>query len=168
MGSWILMGVGGVVLVGLTLWLLLIVSMRTKFRPVLDSVRRLNRAFSNPRAMKAAGKPGATYSVIRHEGRISGRSYQTPVGVVATDDGFVIALPYGPDADWVENVLKAGTATILDQGNTFRVGSPRVVHAPDVDRYFSFREKAVHRLYGVAEFLVLHLVESPDPARPAR
>jgi hypothetical protein len=38
-------------------------------------------------------------------GRTSGRPYETPVEAFATDDGFLVALPYGPDTDWLKNVL---------------------------------------------------------------
>jgi hypothetical protein len=39
----------------------------------------------------------------------------------ATDDGFVIALPYGPGADWVKNVLASGSATIVNEGDTWLI-----------------------------------------------
>ncbi|MGD2102865.1 MAG: nitroreductase family deazaflavin-dependent oxidoreductase [Acidimicrobiia bacterium] len=161
MWRWIIYGLGGIVVMGLALWALLVVSMRTKFSPVLDGVRRMNRTFMNPRALKAAGRAGATYSVIRHRGRTSSREYETPVGVVATDDGFVIGLPYGPTADWVKNTLAAGSAIVVDGGAPHVVTDPEVVHAPEVDRYFSARERLVFRLYGVREFLVMRLEESP-------
>ena len=35
------------------------------------------------------------------------------MGAVAIDDGFVIALPYGPNTDWLKNVLASGSATIV-------------------------------------------------------
>ncbi len=34
--------------------------------------------------------------VVVHRGRRSGRLYQTPASVFATEDGFVTALTYGP------------------------------------------------------------------------
>jgi hypothetical protein len=61
--------------------------MRARSRPLLDAVRRFNRAVSNPRQMQSAGTPGAYASVIRHTGRSSGRPYATPVGAVAAEDG---------------------------------------------------------------------------------
>lgn len=160
MWRWIIYGLGGIAVMGLALWALLVVSMRTKFHPVLDGVRRVNRAFMNPRALKAAGRADATYSVIRHQGRTSGHEYETPVGVVSTEYGYVIGLPYGASADWVRNVLTAGSAVIVDQGASHDVASPDVVGAPEVVRYFSFRERLVFRLYGVEEFLILRLDES--------
>jgi hypothetical protein len=40
--------------------------------------------------------------VVIHRGRRSGRSYQTPVNVFPARDGFVFALTYGPETDWVK------------------------------------------------------------------
>lgn len=62
-----------------------IVGMRTKCEPVLTAVRRMNRAFWNPRAMETAGTPGAYASVVRPVGRKSGRPYETPVVTVPTE-----------------------------------------------------------------------------------
>ena len=66
-----------------------------------------------PLAMKSSGTPGGNASVVRHVGRKTGRPFETPVKAVATDDGFVIALPYGRNTDWLKNVLASGSATIL-------------------------------------------------------
>ena len=52
-----------------------------------NTVRRFNRAFGNPHQMKTAGTPGAYASVIRHVGRKTGRSYETPVVPFATQMG---------------------------------------------------------------------------------
>lgn len=112
------------------------VGMKTKYPPVVDAVRRMNRATFNPRQMDTAGTPGAFASKIRHVGRTSGKVYETPVGVVRTDDGFVIALPYGTRADWLKNVLAAGSATIVTEGTTYQVDRPEIVPTATVKRHF--------------------------------
>lgn len=81
--------IGGLFLALIGLWVIFTVAMRAKFRPVQDVVRRMNRAMLNPRTMETAGQPGADASVIRHRGRTTGTPYETPVGALATDDGFV-------------------------------------------------------------------------------
>jgi hypothetical protein len=65
-----------------------LLGMRARSRPLLDAVRRFNRAVSNPRQMRSAGTPGAYAAVIRHTGRTSGRPYATPIGAV-TQDGIL-------------------------------------------------------------------------------
>lgn len=82
--------VGGLFLCFGALWIVFAVAMRTKFRPVQNAVRRMNRAVFNPRAMETAGQPGAYASVIQHLGRTSGASYETPVQALASGNGFMI------------------------------------------------------------------------------
>jgi hypothetical protein len=105
---WRWMPLAGLGVVGLVLWGALVISLRTKFHPVLDRVRRLNRALWNPLSMKSAGSVDADASIVRHVGRQSGGGYETPVGVVITEDGLVIGLPYGTKPDWVKNCSPPG------------------------------------------------------------
>ena len=103
-----------------------VVGMRTKSPLVLNPVRRAGRA-SKRFVLKSSGTPGGIASVVRHVGRTSGRPYETPVSAVLADDGLVIALPYGPNTDWLKNVLAAGSATIVHEGDTYPVDRPEVV-----------------------------------------
>lgn len=135
-----------------------VVAFRTTFAPVQDRVRRFNRDVTNRRVLETAGAPGASASVLEHVGRSSGRTYQTPVAAMATDDGFTVVLPYGPGADWVRNVLSAGGAVIVHEGIRHELDAPAVVDVADVDRYVSATDRRVHGLFGVDQALVLHHV----------
>jgi deazaflavin-dependent oxidoreductase (nitroreductase family) len=134
-----------------------LIGMRTKSPTVQRSVRKVNKAFWNPRSLKTAGTPGAYASVVHHVGRSSGTSYETPVVPVRTDDGFVVTLPYGTQADWVRNVLDAGTATITHEGETYQVDHPEVVPTADVDEYFDCSERRTQRAFKVDQCLRLHV-----------
>jgi len=138
------------------------VGMRAKSPPVLNTVRRVNRSVSNPRAMKTAGTPGAYASVIRHVGRTTGQEYETPVGAIATDDGFVIALPYGTQADWLKNVIASGSATIVDEGETYQVDQPEVVLTSEAVQHFPPKEQRAHRLFAVDQTLKVRRVDTGD------
>lgn len=138
--------VGAMVLGVLTFLTLVMVGMRTKSPRVLRFVRRVNRAVSNPIQMRSAGHPGAYASIIRHRGRISGQRYETPVGAEATDDGFVIALPYGTTTDWLKNLLADGTATIVNEGETYEVDRPEVRSlASEIDRFRTADQRNLRR-----------------------
>lgn len=137
-----------------------IVGMRTEREPVLSAVRRVNRSFWNPQAMKTAGTPGAYASVIRHIGRTSGRHYATPVTAVATDGGFVIATPYGSGSDWAKNVLASGSATIVHEGATYQVDRPEVVPMKQVESWFTAGDQRAHRLFGVTESLLVSVADA--------
>jgi deazaflavin-dependent oxidoreductase (nitroreductase family) len=158
--------IGGSVLVIVVIGIVFLVGMRKKSPPVLRAVRRMNRAFWNPRAMETAGTPGAYASVIRHVGRTSGRPYETPVGAVATDAGFVIALPYGTQADWLKNVLAYGSATIVDEGETHAVDHPEVVPLTVTAAAFPSSDQRSLRLFGVDQCLQVRRV-APDQATEA-
>lgn len=155
MWNWLGLTVAGLLVAGVGLWVALVVSMRTQFAPGLNAIRRMNRRFTNPRVMRTAGKPGAAASVIRHVGRSTGAAYETPIGVLETKDGFVIALPYGTSPDWLRNVRAAGSAVIDTEGRTYPVTDPQIVRAEAVHKYFSGKDRLTHRIYGVDQFLVL-------------
>lgn len=158
MWKWVGLGVGGLLLAGAALWLLLLVSIRFKFSPVLTAIRRMNRVLMNPRAMRTAGQPGAYASVIQHVGRISGTRYETPVGAVDSGDGVLIALPYGTSPDWLKNVIAAESGVVVTEGNTFSVEAPQLVGAAQANGHFSSKEQRVHRLYGIDQILYLRKV----------
>ena len=90
--------------------------------------------------------------VVVHRGRRSGRMYQTPVNVFATGDGYVFALTYGPNTDWVKNVLAAGGCELRTRGRTVRLASPRLFH-DEARRDIRPLERQVLRVIGVADFL---------------
>ncbi|MBI4932420.1 MAG: nitroreductase family deazaflavin-dependent oxidoreductase [Actinobacteria bacterium] len=130
--------------------------MRNKWAPVLDFQRKVNRRVVNPRQMRDAGTPGAYAAVIRHTGRISGAAYETPVVPFPHGDRYVIALPYGTRPDWVKNVLGAGTAELVHEGETFTVTSP-VVRSLAPDDVPANEQRAL-RVFGNTECLEVRRV----------
>jgi deazaflavin-dependent oxidoreductase (nitroreductase family) len=99
------------------------------------------------------------FGVIVHHGRRSGRRYQTPVNVFSAGQGYVIALTYGPDTDWVKNVLAAGRCELRTRGQTIQMGAPRLFHDESRSGIRPI-ERQVLRLLNVADFLSL----TPAPA----
>jgi deazaflavin-dependent oxidoreductase (nitroreductase family) len=142
--------VGGVVLIG----------MRRKWPPVLDTARKIGRS-TKPLVLKSAGTEGAFASVVRHVGRTTGRGYETPIVAVATDDGFVICLPYGLNTDWLKNVLAKGSATLVTGGETCEVDRPEVIPIDAARASFAPREQLLLRRFGVTDVLRVHRV-APD------
>ena len=155
MGRAVLLVVGVVVAVPAVLVAMFTLAFRTKWPALHDRVRRFNRDVTNRRQLRTAGQAGATYAVIVHVGRKSGRTYRTPVGAGPTTDGFVVGLPYGPGADWVRNVVAAGGAMVEHDGRTVAVDRPEVTDAAAVESLFGRTERLVNRLYGVDDFLLL-------------
>lgn len=148
--------VGWVVAFAAVLGAAFVVSFRTRFAPALRLVRRMNRRVANPRQLRTAGQPGAYASVVEHRGRRSGATYRTPVVIEGPGDPLVVVLPYGPDADWVRNVLAAGGATVHHDGRVLAVERPAVVPIGEVRQHLPVDGAFTQRLFGVREALVLH------------
>jgi deazaflavin-dependent oxidoreductase (nitroreductase family) len=90
---------------------------------------RFNRVVTNRIAGRVANRlPG--FGIIEHTGRRSKRSYRTPVNVFRTGDGYVVALTYGPSADWVKNVLTADGCVLHTRGQRIELAEARIVHDP--------------------------------------
>lgn len=102
------------------------------------------------------------FGVVVHRGRRSGRLYQTPVNVFATEDGYVLALTYGPDTDWVKNVLAAGGCELRTRGWAIRLTSPRLFH-DEARRGIRPLERQILRVIGVADFLSLKTAPAAAP-----
>jgi deazaflavin-dependent oxidoreductase (nitroreductase family) len=157
-----LAALAGVLVAGLAaIALIVVLGWRAKSPIVFRPLIRLQRAVINPRQMRSAGQPGASTAVIRHRGRASGRALETPVGVVAMDDGFVIALVYGPRTHWVRNVLASGSATIVHEGQTYQVDRPEIVPMQAVVARFAAGDQRGFRMLGVDQALRVRRVE-PD------
>ena len=137
---------------------LLVAGLRWQLGPVVDAVRRVNRSVTNPRVMRTAGSAQTQTSVIAHVGRKSGRAYETPVDIISTTTGLLIALPYGTRVDWLRNVVAAGSATVLTHGDRVDVERPTIVATADVAALIPRRTLRTLRLLGVNQ--CLHLEKS--------
>src|SRR5215469_9548255 len=130
-------------------------------RPSIQHSLRLFTRAMRPLALRSAGKEGSSTSVVRHVGRRSGRTYETPVIAVQHDDSFLIALPYGERADWLKNVLGKGSATIVTDGRTYEVDRPEVIPMAQATAYFRPREQRMQRQFHVELALqVRHRLEA--------
>jgi deazaflavin-dependent oxidoreductase (nitroreductase family) len=143
----------GLALAGLVVAVLL--GMRRKSRWATGPIVWFCRAWMNPRQMRDAGQPGAYAGIIRHTGRTSGRTYETPVGIVEDGDGFLVALVYGPRTSWLRNVLAAGEATIVHEGHTQAVTRPEVIPMDTVVERFAPSDRRSFRLLSITDCLRL-------------
>lgn len=121
--------------------------------PIPRTVGRWNKAGLNRLTRHVAPwLPG--FGVIVHQGRRTGRRYRTPVNVFPSGDQYVIALTYGPDTDWVKNVLAAGGCMLLTRGRAVRLVAPRR-YRDESRSGIRPVERQVLRLLGVADFIAL-------------
>ena len=88
--------------------------VRKRFLWVLNNT--VNRV-TTPLARSGHGP----FSLIRHVGRKSGRTYETPVILVRVDAGFIAELTYGENVNWYRNTVAAGGCTVVHHGREYRV-----------------------------------------------
>ncbi|GGK44553.1 nitroreductase family deazaflavin-dependent oxidoreductase [Nocardia camponoti] len=153
----LLIAVIGIVLVGLGV---IIYGLRTKNRAILDPFTRLQRDRLNAPQLRTAGEAGTTNGIIYHVGRTSGREFTTPITPFPKGDQFLIGLPYGPETQWMKNVLAAGGATLKYDGELIRVTDPRVVPTESLRDQLATMERVFQQVFGVNEYLVVTRVDA--------
>jgi deazaflavin-dependent oxidoreductase (nitroreductase family) len=94
------------------------------------------------------------FGILTHVGRKSGKVYRTPINVFRASNGFIIALTYSSQSEWVKNVLAAGGCELKTVGKNYRLSAPKVVHDPSRGR-FPLPVRLVLRLVGAAEYMQL-------------
>jgi len=66
------------------------------------------------------------FAAVHHLGRRSGAAFSTPLVVFDLDGSLVVALTYGPGADWVKNVL-GGPSQIIRGASMANITDVEVV-----------------------------------------
>jgi deazaflavin-dependent oxidoreductase (nitroreductase family) len=94
------------------------------------------------------------FGILTHVGRKSGKIYCTPINVFRVPNGFVVALTYSSQSEWVKNVLAARGCELETRGHSYQVSSPKVVHDPSRQR-FPIAVRLVLKLVGADEYMEL-------------
>jgi deazaflavin-dependent oxidoreductase (nitroreductase family) len=114
---------------------------------------KINIVFTNRVTSLFAGwLPG--FGILTHVGRKSGKVYRTPVNVFRTPSGFIIALTYSSQSEWVKNVLAAGGCELKTRGKKYQLSAPKVVRDP-TRRRFPTPVRVVLRNVGAHEYMEL-------------
>jgi len=112
---------------------------------------KINIAFTNRITSLFAGwLPG--FGILTHVGRKSGKVYRTPVNVFRASKGFIIALTYSSQSEWVKNVLAAGGCDLRTRGKKYQLSAPKVVRDPTRGR-FPIPVRLVLRVVGADEYM---------------
>lgn len=105
----------------------------------------------------AAWLPG--FGIITHVGRKSGKVYRTPVNVFRAPNGFLIALTYGTQSEWVKNVLAAGGCQLETRGARYQLTTPTIVHDP-TRRRFPLPVRVILGIVGANDFMQLSIADA--------
>ncbi len=115
---------------------------------------RVNKRATNKALIRLANRP--PFAALNHVGRKSGAIYRVPLNAIPTEDGFVIALTYGPETDWVKNVQASSTAKLEYDGEVVELRDPEIVPRYAAIGYFGALQRFVLRLLSVKAFLRLY------------
>jgi deazaflavin-dependent oxidoreductase (nitroreductase family) len=112
---------------------------------------KINIAVTNRITSLFAGwLPG--FGILTHVGRKSSKVYRTPINVFRASNGFVIALTYSSQSEWVKNVVAAGGCELKTRGKKYQLASPNVVH-DSTRRRFPFPVRLVLKLVCADEYM---------------
>ena len=109
------------------------------------AVAKFNRRITNPLAVRF-GRWAPLNGTLEHVGRKSGKTYQTPLNIFETADGFVIPIGYGLESHWVQNALAGGPLTVHKAGRTIPVVDARIVSKADAEPLVT-RGRTMFRLH---------------------
>ncbi|MCP9625360.1 nitroreductase family deazaflavin-dependent oxidoreductase [Nocardia otitidiscaviarum] len=113
-------------------------------------VARVNKAGLN-RITKFIAPWAPGWAVVVHRGRKSGKVFRTPLWAFRRDGGFVIALTYGAESDWVRNVLAAGHFQLETRRRTYEVDNPHV-----------YRDPTAAGMPAFIRFMLRYVIKAPD------
>lgn len=130
--------------------------------PLPAGLARFNRNFSN-KLMRPLASHVPGFGVLRHTGRKSGRTYETPLNVWRKGDELVVALTYGSDVDWLKNARESESSEIVMEGRTANVGRPVDLTPSEGLRAVSPSVRLILALLDVEEFVAFHV--TPDSNR---
>jgi deazaflavin-dependent oxidoreductase (nitroreductase family) len=102
------------------------------------------------------------FSLVRHVGRKSGKSYETPIILATVPEGFVAELTYGEKVDWYRNVVAAGGCVVVHRGKTYRVSGIEPCTAERGQHAFPPPFRQILRAAGRTEFRVLRTDKRPS------
>jgi deazaflavin-dependent oxidoreductase (nitroreductase family) len=143
------MNAGAIIIIAIAATGVLLMRFRKRW------LAKINIAFTNRITGLFAGwLPG--FGILTHVGRKSGKVYRTPINVFRASNGFIIALTYSSQSEWVKNVLAAGGCELKTRGKTYQLSSPHVMHDP-TRRRFPIPVRVVLRIVGADEYMEISI-----------
>lgn len=118
-------------------------------------LRTFVKHFVNPFLRNFAHGSRGPFALLRHVGRRSGKTYEIPIMVWRVEDGFVIALTYGPQVDWLRNLQAADQGSLLWHKQEYVFQKPEFIDAKTALLALPPFIKQILRLRGEHEFVKL-------------
>src|SRR5262249_13852745 len=100
------------------------------------------------------------FSLVRHVGRKSGHTYETPVILAKAPEGFIAELTYGEDVNWYRNITAAGGCVVVHHRVEYRVNAIEPCSAERGLRAYPAPFRVVLNAIGRDEFRLLRTGDS--------
>lgn len=122
--------------------------------PTARRVVRFVARFVNPLTLLIAGRRWMPIvGILVHQGRRTGRTYSTPLGMRPFGDAFVMPLTFSEEAGWYRNVTAAGWCVVRYRGRDHMLVDPEVITYAEAAPAFPRYELLQFRLVGINEYL---------------
>lgn len=95
------------------------------------------------------------YALLRHQGRKSGKLYDTPVMAWPTAAGIVVPVTWGTTCDWYRNIAAAGGCEVQISGRWYRAVEPRLLEGEAARPYLPVTPRLFGLLFPIERFLLL-------------
>lgn len=109
-------------------------------------VARFNRRITNPLA-RSLTPWLPCLGTLEHTGRTSGKRYRTPLLIFPTGDGIAILIGYGPQTDWLKNVLAGGSTVLHKGGRAIPLADPKIVEKGQAEPLVKPAPRLLYRLF---------------------
>lgn len=125
--------------------------------PLPRVVARMNKRYTN-RFIEPFVRRMPGFAVVENVGRRSGAHFRTPVHTFDRDGSLLIALTYGPSADWVQNVERSGGHVHRD-GMRLQIASVSFVAREAAWPWLPWFVRLALRALRVHDFLLIESTE---------
>ncbi len=120
--------------------------------PLPRWLARANRRFTN-QVLGRIPRRVSPFVIVTHVGRSSGRRYSTPLAAFTTESGYILTPTYGPEADWVKNVLSMPRIEMDRRGRSVALENARLVPRSDAWPHLPLFARGAMRVMGIEWFV---------------
>ena len=113
----------------------------------------------NPLVLRMARRGVGPFALVRHVGRKSGATYETPLILARVPEGFIAELTYGPEVNWYRNIVAAGRCEVVWRGREYAISGIQPFPTDAGLRAFGPARSWVLRLLRRHEFRLLREAE---------
>src|SRR5581483_1696361 len=127
-----------------------------------NRMRYVAKNVINRLTIRNAGSAKSPFAILRHVGRRSGKSFETPIMVAPLGEDFVLALTYGSKVDWYRNLQANGKGTLTWHGKAYSIEKLGTLDRNTGLSVHPLRERVILRILNIQNFVRVK-VSAPMP-----